>query len=45
MSENIMAASKLNLLKVVKVISEDKFSFKHKFMKLGFFFSYFPKFR
>ena len=38
MSENIIAASKLNLFKGCNVISDDKFSFKHKLIKSGFFF-------
>ena len=38
MSEKIIAASKLNLLIGCNVISEDKFSFKHNFIKSGFFY-------
>ena len=34
MSEKIIAASKLNLRKCCKVISVDRFSFRHKFIKL-----------
>src|SRR6056300_894073 len=33
-----MAASKLNLIRGCKVISDDKFSFKHKLIKFGFCF-------
>ena len=37
-SEKIIAASKSNLFKGCRVISDDKFSFKHKLIKSGFNF-------
>ena len=38
MSEKIIAASRSNRLIGCKVISDDKTSFKQRFMKFGFFF-------